>query len=330
MTEPGLKEPTTKEADYQETYATIEQTTENDIFKEFGCLEEPETEPAEEATESDPKPINAQTIVETDSVSAPSASSQQDTVTVAGDSVPKSVSEDAAVSNAASCDGGADDQEIAPMEAFKTEAGLVDPETGELIEPSFIMEKFGWTVLPVLGDEPSSSELLDFEEKVDQVLDKILCYEERAARYRAAAEARCQPFDKAAEFYDKQFLKPMSRLLAVYRLKRFKRGEKKGQYSEKTLKLASGLIRFTKTGGAFVHDANELKAYIKAKGVENFKGIEAKEVIQYQHQKLISQMNSGLLKALPGTGYEQPNELGSVKAMSPSAKVSKEAESGDQ
>lgn len=216
-------------------------------------------------------------------------------------------------------------REPAKDEPARTDAGLIDPETGEIIEPSLILKKLGWTELPSLGPNPTPAEINEFEARLDDVVDRACSHRERAARYRAACEARCKPLDSAAEFWFEQFIRPMAKMLAPHRLKK----NKKGGYSTKTLTLQSGLVKFSKKGGAYVHDAKLLKEFINRDGVEKYKAIEAERAIVYSHNKLIAALNKGTLKNLPGTGIKPPDELAEVKLALPGATESQQEENDE-
>lgn len=327
---------------YEEVWNTVEQTTELDIFKAYGVLEEPE-----DKKEEDPKST-------TDTTSAPladvlSADTMSQPVSADGEASPKPASPDVDASPAPGGDGGTDSPKSlsasdaaqgqeSPMDAnvdnggdggpIRTEAGLIDPDTGELLEPSFIMEKFGWTEYPKLGKMATVDELAIFEEKLDQVADKILSHMEKAARYRAAAELKCKPYDGAAAFWHEQFFVPMSKMLGPHKLQK----NKAGKYKSKTMVLNSGCVKFTKGGGWSIHDSAMLKEHIKKTGLEAFKIIEAKEVIQYSHPKCISALNKGKLKDLPGTMHKAIDDFATVKLVAPGAPEPKEeeADNGDQ
>lgn len=208
----------------------------------------------------------------------------------------------------------------------RSESGLIDPTTGELLEQSFILRKFGWTELPVLTANSTREEVADFEEKLDQVVDRMSGHLEKSARYRAACEKRCAPYDGAANFYDEQFVQPMSRMLAVHKLKR----DKKGNFSEKTLALASGFVRFTQTGGASIVDKNAIVKHIEEKGVEQFKAINARPGIDFDSRKLLSLINKGELKDVPGTQIVAKDPLGKAKVVLPGVAQTQEEGEGDE
>jgi hypothetical protein len=204
----------------------------------------------------------------------------------------------------------------------RTEAGLVDPETGEVIEASFILQKFGWTELPVLKADATREQVAAFEEKLDQVLDRMCGHLEKAARYRAACEKRCAPYDGAAKFYDEQFVQPMARMLAVHKLKR----NKKGDFAEKTLVLASGMVKFTQGGGASIFDRNAIVKHLKERGLEHFKAINAREGVDFDSRKLLSLINKGELKDIPGTKLLPKDPLAKCKVVLPGAIEKEEGE----
>lgn len=249
-------------------------------------------------------------------------------------------------------------EDTTASEPIRTEAGLIDPETGMLIEPSLIMRRFGWTEMPFLPPPPgpkpeklpkkASPEQIElheqemrvwmdwekkrfkFEEQLDQVLDLTLSYEERTTRWRASTELRCQPLDRAGEYYTETFIAPMARELAKYNLPRYKSGDKKGEYSKKTMPLFSGAIKFTAAGGYFVHDAEEVKKEIEKQGVAKYAAlIDAKLVVKYNHDKLMTALKNGAvtISDLPGTGHKPKDDLAKVKAISPASKEKEDDES---
>lgn len=213
-------------------------------------------------------------------------------------------------------------EEAQPVE---TDQGLIDPDTGEVLEPSFILRKFGWTEMPALGKDPTHEELAHFEAQLDQLVDKVLSHQERTARYRAACEQRCKPYDEAAKFWTEQFLVPLSKQLAPYRLRK----NAKGEYKGKTLTLNSGCVKFVKSGGAFVHDAELVKQHIQEVGLSAFAAVGARTVVQYNYPKLISALNKGVLKDIPGTGIEPMDEFARVKVVTPKASVTEPKEESE-
>ena len=70
-------------------------------------------------------------------------------------------------------------------EPVSTEQGLIDPETGELLEPSFILEKLGWTEMPALNNDSTDAVIRDFESKLDQMVDRVLSCQEKPADSQA-------------------------------------------------------------------------------------------------------------------------------------------------
>ena len=301
--------------DYEEVWNTVSETTELDIFKAYGVLEEPEDKG--ETPEQDPKPDS----IPTDGSPATSAATQPEAASVSGEADPKSEDQCLESKQESGGTGG----------TVRTEAGLIDPETGEVVEESFILAKLGWTEMPDLPNQPTAAQIEQFEDKVDQLVDRVLGYEEKAARYRAAAEARCKHLDGAAAFWTENFLIPMAKKLGPHKLKKFKSGANAGQYNGKTMNLASGSIGFTKAGGWGAPDSDLIKAHIKKVGIENFESINAKDSVSYDYQKLIAELNAGNLKQIPGTKYSAPDEFAKVEIKIPTApKKKEEAKNGNQ
>ncbi|MBS2008232.1 MAG: hypothetical protein JST01_14385 [Cyanobacteria bacterium SZAS TMP-1] len=219
-------------------------------------------------------------------------------------------------------------EEVAEIEQryrLMTEAGLIDPITGEVLEPSLIMRKFGWTELPVLRQDATREEADAFERKLDQVLDKVASHQEKAARRRAAAELRCKPHDSAAEFWFNEFVTPMAKMLAPHRLQRMKNGE----YKSKTMVLDSGAVKFTQAGGWSVHDAALVKSYIEKEGVEKFTAIGAKREITYSYPKLVGALNKGVFKDIPGTVKRAKDPFAKVQMVALSGPKTKEGAEED-
>lgn len=215
---------------------------------------------------------------------------------------------------------------------IKTDAGLTDPETGEVYDESLILRKFGWTELPFLPKdrEPTQAELDAFESKIDQVGDKIAVNASIAYRYMAQAEKRAAPYSEAASFWEKNFLIPMSEQLAPYRLPKYKTGKHAGEYREKTLNLPSISVSFTAKGGYYVHDKEMLIKHIESEGIEKFTSIDAKKATTYNHDKLMAEVKAGTLKDLPGVGHSPRNEFhkGEVKIPGIHDKPKKEVSDG--
>jgi hypothetical protein len=166
-----------------------------------------------------------------------------------------------------------------------------------------------------------------FEEQLDQVVDLTLRYTEQTNRWRNACELRCKPLDGAAEFYRKNFIEPMARQLAPHVLPTYKSGKKKGEYSKKTMALASGAVSFIAGGGYFVHDKDELRKHIEKEGVEKFSAIGAEKKVVWDHDKLIAALKAGVVKDLPGTGYKPTDPFKTVKVTIP--KPADKKEEGD-
>ena len=211
----------------------------------------------------------------------------------------------------------------ASAEPIATNIGLVDPETGELIEPTFIFKKFGWTEMPSLGKNPTKEEVDKFEAQLDQVVDRMMTNQDQAARRRAATELKCKPYDDAARFWYEQYIVPMGKLLGPHRLEK----DKKGNYKGKTVVLGSGCIKFTQTGGYSVHDKNLVIAHILANGgVEKFPEIGAKTEVTYSYPKLVAALNKGTFKDWPGTVKRDKDPFAKVTVVRPGAPVTEETD----
>ena len=231
-----------------------------------------------------------------------------------GDAEPATEQEPAAETAASAASAPA----LAPI-PVQTDAGKIDPETGEIVDESLILRKFGWTEMPFLPTdrEPTKEELNAFEDKLDQVAERVAAHLQTAARWREQTEKRCDPLDSAANFWDKHFVQPMAARLAPYRLPRYQSGKNKGNYSKKSLHLRSLSISFEASGGHYVHDKKAIEAHIKEKGVESFKLINAAPSVTWSHTKLIAALKSGELKDIPGTGHRERNELAICKLVIP-------------
>lgn len=259
-------------AAYNDIFGTIEQTAEaidNDIFAQFGL---PET--AESVQPATPEAVNAEPLTEP----------QVDILDALEESIEKAKQQ---------------------AEPIRTDAGKTDPGTGEVLDESLILRKFGWTAMPSLPTdrEPTPEELSEFEAKIDQVAERCAAQKQTAARWRAQVEKKCKPLDDTSNFWESQFVLPMSELLAAHRLPKFQSGARKGEYSKKTLHLSSCSIKFTAGGGYYQHDPELVRKHIEEKGVEQFLDIGAKQVINYDWKKLISALKKGTLKDIPGTGH---------------------------
>lgn len=216
------------------------------------------------------------------------------------------------------------EENITPIkqpDPIKTEAGLIDPETGEILQPSLIMRKFGWTELPVLPPDPTKEEVAAFQAKLDQVLDVILNLKEQTERWTAANDIRCKPLEEVAQFWEEAFLIPQSKMLAPYGLPTYKSGQKIGQYSSKSLTLPSGCIDFTKVGGWKVFNPDLVKAQIAKEGIQKYACIDAKLVVSYNHDKLIACLKNGTIKSMPGTEKKNEDEFGKVTVVSAAKKL---------
>lgn len=235
-----------------------------------------------------------------------------------GDAEPATEQEPAAETAAPAASAPA----LAPI-PVRTDAGLTDPETGELLEKSFIMEKLGWVKMPELPKNPTVAELDAFEAKINQVGDRMVKHMLLAAHWRNQTELKCEPFDKAADFWWTNFVKPMSDLLGPHRLPKITRGERKGEYREKTMHLSSCSIQFTKSGGYYQHDADAIRKHIQEKGVQNFPEIDAEVAVKYDWQKLMDVLGTEKYKDFPGTGHRPKNEFAKAELKIPMLSASK-------
>lgn len=285
------------EAGYNAVWNTIEESSEvaeEDIFGAFGmpvsdAPEIPKSGDAEPATEQEPAAKTAETVAPaTEAATTP----------------------------------------VLPPLPIRDDVGKIDPETGEVVDESLILRKFGWTEMPFLPTDrqPTNAELNAFEEKIDQVAEKVAAELQTTARWREQTEKRCKPLDEAAAFWQEQFIKPMSLRLAPYRLPVYKSGKHKGEYSKKTIHLRSLSISFEADGGYYLHDKKLVEAHIKEKGVENFKIINASPSVTYSHTKLMAALKSGELKDIPGTGHKPRNELAKQKLVVPGVNTKPQAE----
>lgn len=314
-----------KEEAYEETWSTIEQTAEQeiDIFSQLEVSSfDPETE-----TVSDYKSIDLATDVlgigaatESRGVvhggSTPVPDMGVGTVNGDGPGGTNELDRQAVDQGDAAGETGREVQPGLEPAVIKTDAGLIDPETGEIIDPSFIFRKFGWTEFPQLAKDATQEQVKAYEDKLDQVAEEILWRRDKTSRWTAANNARCKPLEDYASFVEEQFAVPMAKALAPHRLPTYKTGKKKGEYSNKTLKLASGQIQFRQSGGAYIHDEKAILKHIEEKGVEQFSAINARAEINYSHTKLLTALNNGSLKEIPGTGINNVNPLAIVKVVS--------------
>lgn len=210
-----------------------------------------------------------------------------------------------------------------------TDAGLIDPETGEVVEQSLILAKLDWTEMPSLRKDATKEEVEAFEQKVDQVVDRVLSHRERAARKRASCEKEVAPIEKAADFWE-QFSQNLARQLAPHRLKVIQRGQRKGEYSSKTFYTASGAISFTQSGGYHVHDKSLVLKHIQEKGIAEYKEtLGAKYEVTYSYNKLLSALKKGVVKDIPGTGFTPVNPLAKMKIVSPSLSATADQTEGE-
>lgn len=207
----------------------------------------------------------------------------------------------------------------------------VDPDTGEVVEMPKALQKLGWTEFPRLPMEPSKDQLADFEQKLEVVTDKIARSIKDAERYRAQLMKRidelCKPLEGVRDYWQTVGT-PMAQALAVHKLPRYKSGEKKGQYSKKTMTLATGSWSFTAAGGFTISDYELVKAEVAKQGVDKFTEYGAKEVVTMNYSKFKSAVAKGVFKDFPGTAWQEPNPLAKAKVVLAEAK--KGGGSGDE
>lgn len=136
-------------------------------------------------------------------------------------------------------------------------AGLVDPESGEVVERSWVLDALGWLDFPT---EPT-------KEAAAQILDLMHTrYLDPAARYRAQAEKMAAPLEARAANLEKLFGPYLDAVGAKF-LPTHKSDSKPdaktphraGDYSKKTLDLPTGSISWQKDGGTML--TNDAKFY---------------------------------------------------------------------
>jgi hypothetical protein len=335
---PDIK-PVDVETDYESVWESVQEAAEltapaeeaEDEDDIFGAFDEAEAE--------DPKGTDAEAAEE---MAADTASAESATTPDAGtalESASESTADDpkpaepvdapaapATVETQNTSTAEAVDATGQTTEPIRTEAGLIDPETGELIEESLIMRKFGWSEMPQLPKDATKEQVAQYQQQLDQVLDLVCGYRERTSRWRAAAELRSKGLDKAADFFTANFIEPMSRALAPHILPVYKSGKKKGEFSKKTMVLSSGAVKFTAGGGYHVHDKDLIREHIEKTGLENFAAIGAHATIVWDHNKLMAALKNGVLKDIPGTGHKAVTPFAKVAVVNPQAPDQKEDE----
>jgi hypothetical protein len=124
----------------------------------------------------------------------------------------------------------------------------IDLATGEIIRRDWHLRRLGWSELPECPQLPANAtkeqkaeynfQLEAYEQKCDQVLDRILSHQDKIDRWTNAHVARCKPEENEIAVWS-EFLEPLAKKL----------GEAKLKGKPQSLKLASGVISFTRAGG---------------------------------------------------------------------------------
>jgi len=163
---------------------------------------------------------------------------------------------DARTDNTPAAGVEADNAPLGATTAFFTDAafaGLIDPETGAVVDRPWILDAVGLLDFP---DKPNKGEL-------DKIIDAIRTkWLDPAARYRAQAEKLAGAKEKRAAMVLEVFGKFIDACGAEY-LPRYqsdskegsKSQHKKGDFSGKTLVLTSGSIGWTKDGDIAICDS---------------------------------------------------------------------------
>jgi hypothetical protein len=260
--------------------------------------------------------------VDGDPKSAPVAVEQlADNVTASAETAETAKSESSAT-DAHSAINTADESAASALPVPGDGDWMVDPETGEVVERPAVLAKLGWTEFPKLPENPTKEDLDKFEEKLDQIVDRITAHQLAIAKYQEQLEKRIKPRQGAIDWWSK-VLEPLAIDLAEKRLPRYKSGTKQGQFSKKTLHLSSGSIEFEKGGGYSFHDYNEFKAYVKAQGVEKFKEYGAEEAVILNYNKIRAAVRAGKFPDAPGVKHEQEKALASINVTRPDLKKKK-------
>lgn len=197
---------------------------------------------------------------------------------------------------------------------YNDSGNRVDPETGE-VELHGMLRALGWSEYPQVSNNPTSAEVENLREKVDQVIDIINTCRESATRYRNQAEARAKEKEDRADSYD-NFIKPLQFALGRLALPRIKSGKNQGKLKQKTLHLPSGDLKFSIVGGwKVVHHGDlekKLIADLEAKAVTK-EQVYARQEWHFNWKKLLKDIaDNQNAKKLPGVAFTPVDELGSV------------------
>lgn len=176
---------------------------------------------------------------------------------------------------------------IAVVEPAPTQYS-VDEETGEVMDLPWVLQRLGWTEFPTAPDR----------DKADKIVDLLHSYLEPAARYRAQAEKRAKPLESRAEAIEKVFGPYLNAVGAdeKHGLPRFKSGAKAGEFSKKTLDLASGSISWTKDGGISCSDEGKFFGWLKRKEDEWYQQHELLKTGDAKQKELAQQIIEELTK----------------------------------
>lgn len=144
--------------------------------------------------------------------------------------------------------------------------GLVDPESGEVVQRGWVLDALGWLDFPT---EPT-------KEAAAQILDLMRTrYLDPAARYRAQAEKMAAPLEKRAANLEQLFGPYLDavgkKFLPTHKSDSkpdAKQPHKAGDFSKKTLDLLTGSISWQKDGGTTCVNDAKFYAWLGEKKTE--------------------------------------------------------------
>lgn len=138
--------------------------------------------------------------------------------------------------------------------------GKIDPETGEVVDRDWLLNKLGWTKFP-------TQEEFTLEHGAD-VVRVINSYLLPAKKYREQAEKLAAPLEKRAAMVEELF-GPLLDSLGPKHLKTVQKKDSKnfGKYTGKTLNLITGAISWEKGGGNFL-DQGQMYGWLARKKEE--------------------------------------------------------------
>lgn len=139
--------------------------------------------------------------------------------------------------------------------------GKINPETGEIVDRSWILKILGWADFPKPGEFTK-------EHATDIVRVVNMMWLTPARIYREQAEKMAAPLEKKAAFFDEIF-GPLLDKLGDKELPRVKKVDSPnyGKFREKTLHLATGSISWTKGGGNYL-DQGQMYGWLARKKEE--------------------------------------------------------------